>query len=208
MLLQNSLACTRVGATCYSVAYLALICWAEPQVGALLLSFLPVSLQEQISARKYFYKSALVQALAFLFPKAASSRGSLSNQVSRSDPHTTFAGGRLIKDGIITLSGTDFSRDIMDQVRSCSSSLAMCASRLLSAVNCRSAHLIHATRQQSCQLAIADSVHSSMSQDAHCAPRAWTSTGGCWTFWSAWTQSFRTWWTARTCTTQATCHCR
>jgi hypothetical protein len=28
------------------------------------------------------------------------------------------AGGRLIKDGIITLSGTDFSRDIMDQAGS------------------------------------------------------------------------------------------
>lgn len=54
---------------------------AGAQVGSLLLSFLPVSLQEQISARRYFYKS-----------------------------------GRLIKDGIITLSGTDFSRDIMDQV--------------------------------------------------------------------------------------------
>lgn len=52
------------------------------QVGSLLLAFLPTSLQEQISSRKYFYKS-----------------------------------GRLIKDGIITLSNTDFSRDIMDQVR-------------------------------------------------------------------------------------------
>ncbi len=51
------------------------------QVGSLLLAFLPTSLQEQISSRKYFYKS-----------------------------------GRLIKDGIITLSNTDFSRDIMDQV--------------------------------------------------------------------------------------------
>ncbi|KAL3158741.1 hypothetical protein ABBQ32_011470 [Trebouxia sp. C0010 RCD-2024] len=49
-------------------------------VGSLLLGFLPTSLQEQISSRKYFYKS-----------------------------------GRLIKDGIITLSNTDFSRDIMDQ---------------------------------------------------------------------------------------------
>lgn len=51
------------------------------QVGSLLLAFLPTSLQEQISSRKYFYKS-----------------------------------GHLIKDGIITLSNTDFSRDIMDQV--------------------------------------------------------------------------------------------
>ncbi|DBB01935.1 hypothetical protein WJX77_010097 [Trebouxia sp. C0004] len=49
-------------------------------VGSLLLAFLPTSLQEQISSRRYFYKS-----------------------------------GRLIKDGIITLSNTDFSRDIMDQ---------------------------------------------------------------------------------------------
>ena len=54
---------------------------SDVQVGSLLLAFLPTSLQEQISSRKYFYKS-----------------------------------GRLIKDGIITLSNTDFSRDIMDQV--------------------------------------------------------------------------------------------
>lgn len=53
-------------------------------MGSLLLAFLPTSLQEQISSRKYFYKS-----------------------------------GRLIKDGIITLSNTDFSRDIMDQVCLC-----------------------------------------------------------------------------------------
>mmetsp|Transcript_18421 Transcript_18421/g.55530 ORF Transcript_18421/g.55530 Transcript_18421/m.55530 type:complete len:1186 (-) Transcript_18421:1035-4592(-) len=49
-------------------------------VGSILLAFLPDSLQEQISARKFFYKSA-----------------------------------RLIKDGIVSLSGTDFSKDIMDQ---------------------------------------------------------------------------------------------
>ena len=51
------------------------------QVGAFLLAFLPTSLQEQMSSRKYFYKS-----------------------------------GRLIKDGIITLTNTDFSTDIMNQV--------------------------------------------------------------------------------------------
>lgn len=57
-------------------------------MGSLLLGFLPTSLQEQISSRKYFYKS-----------------------------------GRLIKDGIITLSNTDFSRDIMDQVCLCAAFL-------------------------------------------------------------------------------------
>jgi hypothetical protein len=58
-----------------------MIAWTELQVGALLLSFLPVSLQEQISARKYFYKSALVQALVFLFPNLhISDNRSKSNQ--------------------------------------------------------------------------------------------------------------------------------
>ena len=39
-----------------------------------------------------------------------------SKHVNRGGLFVTSAGGRLIKDGIITLSGTDFSRDIMDQV--------------------------------------------------------------------------------------------
>ena len=68
LLSQQSVACTRAGATCRSAAWLVLICWAETQVGALLLSFLPVSLQKQISARKYFYKSALTAVPVCLPP--------------------------------------------------------------------------------------------------------------------------------------------